>query len=323
MTLVTAQMSISVDGFYAGSRHADTNTWLDGAEAAGFFRVTRWAIDAEAWRQRMGFRGGESNTNSEVIAESFESAGAYVMGRRMADGGEIPWGADPPFRAPVFVVTNRPRRTLERQGGTSFTYVTAGIESAIGQARAAANGKNVAIAGGGTLLRQVIGLGLLDELELHIVPVILGDGMRLLTPQLGLDSREGIELTPERRHRHPRRHARALQAQRSTPTRPRQQRTRRGTRRRLATCHRACARFDSRWSWLVPHFEHLAALARHPRAVCHTGRATCVRAGGEGLAKREVAHRARHDEHLLDVVVHGRAQRGGVQPGIPSQNPCE
>src|SRR4029077_15736002 len=92
----------------------------------------------------------------------------------------------------------RPRRTLERQGGTSFTYVTAGIESAIDQARPAANGKNVAIAGGGTLLRQVISLGLLDELELHIVPVILGDGMRLLTSQLGLDSREGIELTPDR-----------------------------------------------------------------------------------------------------------------------------
>jgi dihydrofolate reductase len=198
MTLVTAQMSISVDGFYAGSRHADMNTWLDGTEAAGFFRVTRWVIDAEAWRQRLGFGGGERNTNSEVIAETFESAGAYVMGRRMADGGEIPWGEDPPFRAPVFVVTNRPRQTLERQGGTSFTYVTAGIESAIDQARAAANGKNVAIAGGGTLVRQVISLGLLDELELHIVPVILGDGMRLLSPELGLDGREGIELTPDR-----------------------------------------------------------------------------------------------------------------------------
>ena len=198
MTLVTAQMSISVDGFYAGSRHADMETWLDGLEAAGFFRVTRWVIDAEAWRQRLGFGGGERSTNSEVIAETYESAGAYVMGRRMADGGEIPWGADPPFRAPVFVVTNRPRQTLEREGGTSFTYVTDGIESAIDQARAAANGKNVAIAGGGTLLRQVIGLGLLDELELHIVPVILGDGMRLLTPELGLGDREGLELTPDR-----------------------------------------------------------------------------------------------------------------------------
>ena len=83
-------------------------------------------------------------------------------------------------------------------GGTSFTYVTDGIDSAIEQARAAANGKNVAIAGGGTLLRQVIGLGLLDELELHIVPVILGDGMRLLSPELGLGDKEGIELAPTR-----------------------------------------------------------------------------------------------------------------------------
>jgi dihydrofolate reductase len=198
MTIVTAQMSVSADGFYAGRKHTDMATWLDSAEAAGFFRVTRWAIDAEAWRQRMGFKGGDHNTNSEVIAETYDSAGAYVMGRRMADGGEIPWGDDPPFRAPVFVVTSRPRQTLQRHGGTSFTYITAGIHSAIEQARTAANGKNVAIAGGGTLLRQVIKLGLLDQLELHIVPVILGDGMRLLSPELNLDSNEGIELAPAR-----------------------------------------------------------------------------------------------------------------------------
>jgi dihydrofolate reductase len=198
MTIVTAQMSVSVDGFYAGPKHTDMQTWLEGPEAAGFFRVTRWVIDAEAWRQRLGFTGGEQNTNSDIIAETFKAAGAYVMGRRMADGGEVPWGDDPPFHAPVFVVTHRPRQTLHRQGGTSFTYVTTGIESAIDQARAAANGGNVAIAGGGTLLRQVIKLGLLDELELHIVPVILGDGMRLLSPELGLDDKEAIELTPAR-----------------------------------------------------------------------------------------------------------------------------
>jgi dihydrofolate reductase len=198
MTIVTAQMSVSTDGFYAGPKYTDMQTWLEGPEAAGFFRVTRWAIDAEAWRQRLGFSGGDKNTNSEVIAETYQAAGAYVMGRRMADGGEIPWGEDPPFRAPVFVVTSRPRQTLVRKGGTSFTYVTTGIGSAIEQARAAANGKNVAIAGGGTLLRQVIKLGLLDELELHIVPVILGDGMRLLSSELGLGGREGIELTPAR-----------------------------------------------------------------------------------------------------------------------------
>ena len=92
MTIVTAQMSVSLDGYYAGPEHNDMQTWLDGPEAAGFFRVTRWAIDAEAWRQRLGFAGGEKNTNSEIIAETYHAAGAYVMGCRMADGGEIPWG---------------------------------------------------------------------------------------------------------------------------------------------------------------------------------------------------------------------------------------
>jgi dihydrofolate reductase len=116
----------------------------------------------------------------------------------MADGGEIPWGDTPPFRAPVFVVTHRARPTLQRQGGTSFTYVTDGIASAIDQARAVAGGKNVAIAGGGSLLRQVIKAGLLDELELHVVPVILGQGMRLLDRDLHLEPMEGIELAPVR-----------------------------------------------------------------------------------------------------------------------------
>jgi dihydrofolate reductase len=171
---------------------------MESGEALGFFRVTRWVIDAEAWRQHLGFEGGEQNTNSEIIAETFAAAGSYVMGRRMADGGEIPWGDEPPFRAPVFVVTHRPREVLHRQGGTSFTYVTDGVQSAVDQARAAANGKNVAVAGGGTLVREVLRLGLLDELELHVVPVILGDGLRLLSPELALAAAEGIELTPDR-----------------------------------------------------------------------------------------------------------------------------
>jgi dihydrofolate reductase len=198
MTKVTAQMSVSLDGFYAGSEHTDAGTWIESHEALGFFRVTRWAIGAMAWRERQGFAGGESNTNSDMIAESFAAAGAYVMGRRMADGGEVPWGDEPPFHAPVFVVTNRPRPTLERLGGTSFTYVTDGIESAIDQARAAAGGKDVAVAGGGTLLRQVLAAGLLDQLDLHIVPVLLGEGMRLLGPDLDLGGAEGIELSPTR-----------------------------------------------------------------------------------------------------------------------------
>lgn len=197
MTRVTAQMTVSLDGFYAGPKSEDLGDWT-GSEGAGFMRLTRWVIDAVAWRERLGFGGGEQTTNSKIIAETFAAAGAYVMGRRMADGGEIPWGETPPFHAPVFVVTHRPRPVLERRGGTSFTYVTDGIAGAIEQARAVAGGKNVAIAGGGTLVRQVIKLGLLDELELHIAPVILGDGMRLLDTDLDLGVQEGIELSPIR-----------------------------------------------------------------------------------------------------------------------------
>lgn len=202
MTKVTAQMSVSLDGYYAGPRTStdphDMAAWMESTEGPGFFRVTRWVIDAMAWRERLGFAGGEQSVNSQIVEETFAAAGAYVMGRRMFDGGEIPWGDEPPFRAPVFVVTHRPREVLERQGGTSFTFVTDGVERAVSLAREAAGGKDVAVSGGGTLLRQVLAAGLLDELELHITPVLLGDGMRLFDASLGLDSREGIELTPVR-----------------------------------------------------------------------------------------------------------------------------
>jgi dihydrofolate reductase len=107
-------------------------------------------------------------------------------------------GDTPPFRAPVFVVTHRPCEFLQRQGGTSFTFVTDGIGRAIDLAKDAAGGKDIAVAGGSTLLRQVLAARLLDELEVHIAPVLLGDGMRLFDASLGLGTREGIELTPVR-----------------------------------------------------------------------------------------------------------------------------
>ena len=203
MTRVTAQMSVSLDGCYAGPRFdagppEDPSTWMTSPEAMGFFRVTRWAVSAMAWRDRLGFEGGETSVSSDIVEETFAAAGAYVMGRRMADGGEGPWGEEPPFRAPVFVVTHRARERLERKGGTSFTYVTDGLASAIELAKAAAGGKDVAIAGGGSIVRQALAAGLLDQLELHIAPVVLGDGMRLLDAALGIRAGEGIELVPTR-----------------------------------------------------------------------------------------------------------------------------
>jgi dihydrofolate reductase len=202
MTKVTAQMSVSLDGCYAGPMFPgdskDVAGWMTSPEALGFFRVTRWAVDAMAWRERQGFAGGEQSVNSEIIEETFAAAGAYVMGRRMFEGGEIPWGDDPPFRAPVFVVTHRAREVVKREGGTSFTFVTGGVEQAVKMAREAAGDKDVAVAGGGTLLRQVMKVGLLEQLELHIVPVVLGDGQRLFDASLDLADDQGIELTPTR-----------------------------------------------------------------------------------------------------------------------------
>ena len=202
MTKVTAQMSASLDGFYTGPRDpgnpTDMSGWMRGPEAPGFFRVTRWVVDAMAWRERQGFAGGEQTVNSEIIEETFAAAGAYVMGRRMFDAGEVPWGEEPPFRAPVFVVTHRPRGVLERQGGTSFTFVTDGPERAVELAREAAGSKDVAIAGGGEVLRQVLRAGLLDQLELHITPVLLGEGQPLFDAGLGLGADDGIELVPTR-----------------------------------------------------------------------------------------------------------------------------
>jgi dihydrofolate reductase len=116
----------------------------------------------------------------------------------MFDAGEVPWGDEPPFHAAVFVLTHRPREVLERQGGTSFTFVTDGIEQAIELARDAAGTKDVAVAGGGELLRQVLAAGLLDQLELHIAPVLLGDGQRLFDSSIGLGACEGIELVATR-----------------------------------------------------------------------------------------------------------------------------
>jgi dihydrofolate reductase len=202
MTRVTCQMSLSLDGFYAGPRESgdskDMAEWMKGPEAPGFFRITRWVIDALGWRERQGFAGGKQSINSDIIAETFAAAGSYVMGRRMFEGGEIPWGDEPPFRAPVFVVTHRPREVLDRRGGTSFTFVTDGIERAVELAKEAAGGKDVAVAGGGTLVRQMVAAGLIEQLELHINPVLLGDGQRLFDASLGLGDHEGIELVPTR-----------------------------------------------------------------------------------------------------------------------------
>jgi dihydrofolate reductase len=153
-------------------------------------RLHEWAFELEAWRKPQGQEGGEINASTPVVEEAQSNVGATVMGRNMFGGGpgawsEDPpwngwWGDNPPFHTPVFVLTHHPRERLEMMGGTSFTFVTDGIESALEQATQAANGQDVLIGGGASVVQQYLAAGLVDEFELHIVPIQLGEGERLL-----------------------------------------------------------------------------------------------------------------------------------------------
>lgn len=174
MTTVTSSMMISVDGFIAGTGISKENAVGDGGVV-----LHEWIAELAYWRERQGMEGGLANTDNDVIREWFEATGAVVMGRMMFDQGERFWGEDPPFKTPVFIVTNRPRPDVELKGGNSYTFVTDGVESAVAQAKAVAGDRNVDIAGGANLFRQALAAGLVDEFQLHVVPVLLGAGVRL------------------------------------------------------------------------------------------------------------------------------------------------
>ncbi|WP_030621724.1 dihydrofolate reductase family protein [Streptomyces fulvoviolaceus] len=171
---VTADMAISLDGYVAGTDVSLDNPGGDGAEP-----LFEWIHNLASWRERQGMTGGEENRDSELMREWFDATGAVVMGRMMYDTGEEFWGDNPPFRTPVFVLTHRPRPTLVKEGGTTFTFVTDGIHSALDRAKAAAGDRNVDIAGGASTVQQYLREGLIDELHLHVVPALLGDGLRL------------------------------------------------------------------------------------------------------------------------------------------------
>jgi dihydrofolate reductase len=185
------QISISLDGFIAGP-----NPSVDDPLGEGGEQLHEWVIKLAAWRQPHGREGGEVNASTPVMEEALENVGATVMGRNMFGGGPGPWGEDPwggwwgdepPFRTPVFVVTHHEREPLEKQGGTTFTFVTDGIESALEQAKQAAGGKDVSLGGGADVAQQYLAAGLIDELDLNVVPILLGGGTRLFDNLAGTD----------------------------------------------------------------------------------------------------------------------------------------
>ena len=183
MNSVTSQIAISLDGFVAGP-----NQSLENPVGEGGMRLHQWIFETASWREQQGLDGGVNNASSKVIDELTRDVGAYIMGRKMFGGGAGPWneawtgwwGDDPPYHVPAFVLTHHPRKSLSMRGGTTFTFVTDGIESALEQAKAVAGNKDVAIAGGASAIRQYLAAGKLDELYLHLVPFILGAGERLL-----------------------------------------------------------------------------------------------------------------------------------------------
>jgi dihydrofolate reductase len=177
MTTVRCDMTTSLDGFIVGLE-ARKLPYLD----APFFRITEWIVRHFDWREQEHQTDADEIDRAEhaLVAEMFAEAGAYVMGRRMFDSGEEPWGEEPPYHAPVFVVTHRAREPLVRKGGTTFHFVTDGLAAAVAMAAAACpEGKKVHVSGGAEIVQQAIAEGLIDELNLHIAPVLIGQGTRL------------------------------------------------------------------------------------------------------------------------------------------------
>src|SRR5215208_2847718 len=196
MSAISCQISISLDGYVAGP-----NQSLDDPLGVGGERLHEWAFATASWQEHHGRGGGERNADSDVVDQVTAGIGAYIMGRNMFGGGPGPWdeawrgwwGDEPPYHVPVYVLTHHPRDPLEMQGGTTFHFVTDGIESALVQARAAAGDGDVQVAGGASAIQQYLAAGLLDELYLHIAPVLLGGGERLLE-NVGEPTLEPVEV---------------------------------------------------------------------------------------------------------------------------------
>jgi dihydrofolate reductase len=192
------QVSISLDGFLAGPNPSEEHPLGEGG-----MQLHEWVFKLATWRKPHGREGGEVNASTPVMEEALDNVGATIMGRNMFGGGPGPWGEEPwrgwwgdepPFHTPVFVLTHHPREPLEMEGGTTFAFVTDGIESALEQAKEAASGGDVSLGGGGDVARQYLAAGLLDELQLNVVPILLGAGTRLFDESCAGAQLEQVEV---------------------------------------------------------------------------------------------------------------------------------
>jgi dihydrofolate reductase len=183
MSKLRLNITMSLDGFVAGPHQSEQDPLGVGGE-----ELHQWLVPLAAFREGHGDGGGEVNASTQVVEEWHENIGATVMGRNMFGGGTGPWGEtpwngwwgdDPPFHHPVYVLTHHARDPLELKGGTTFHFVTDGIESALDQAKEVAGGKDVSLGGGADVAQQYLAAGLIDEMEISVVPVFLDEGRRL------------------------------------------------------------------------------------------------------------------------------------------------
>jgi len=200
MSKVRVHISISLDGYVAGP-----NQTLEEPLGEGGERLHDWAVELKVWRELAGMDGGVENASSAVMAEVHANVGSEIMGRgkfgppRRGPWGDDPWkgwwGDDPPFHSPVFVLTHHERAPLTLSD-TTFIFVTDGIHAALERARKAAGTKDILLGGGAASINQYLAAGLVDELELHLVPILLGGGERLFEgvgPDLNLELLRVVE----------------------------------------------------------------------------------------------------------------------------------
>ena len=184
MNKVFFDVGLSLDGYLAGPNRRPGNPLGDGAIA-----IHEWMFATATFQQTHGAipgtrGGGQRGADDDLVRAVVERAGAHVLGRRMFDEGEVGWGEEAPFHAPVFVLTHAPREPWVRKGGTTFHFVTGGFAEALTRAKAAAKGKDVRIGGGADTIRQALRAGAIDDFTLHVAPLLLGSvagqgGLRL------------------------------------------------------------------------------------------------------------------------------------------------
>jgi len=172
MGKVVVDLSMSLDGFITGPNDSVEMPLGEGGE-----RLHDWIFGGKTDRSGSSPRQSAIEVNRAVLDEAIETTGAIVMGRRLFDIGEKPWGDEPPFQMPVFVLTHRPRETIKK-GKTTFTFVTGGIGSALERAQAVAGDKDISVSAA-NVAQQYLQAGLLEEIQIHLVPILLGEGRRL------------------------------------------------------------------------------------------------------------------------------------------------